>query len=71
MPFGLPPDAERAERLGAVLHVLYLIFNEGYAATAGPSVCTARSCRREAIRLARLRAPAAARRRRGGRAARA
>jgi predicted RNA polymerase sigma factor len=29
IPFGMPPASERAERLGAVLHVLYLIFNEG------------------------------------------
>ena len=35
-PFRLPTDEEQAHRLGAVLHVLYLIFNEGYVATAGP-----------------------------------
>jgi RNA polymerase sigma factor (sigma-70 family) len=35
-PFCLPTDQERAQRLGAVLHVLYLIFNEGYVASAGP-----------------------------------
>src|SRR5262249_33778606 len=36
IPFGMPAD--RGERLGAVLHVLYLIFNEGYATTAGPDL---------------------------------
>lgn len=36
IPFWMPADAERAERLGAVLHVLYLVFNEGYASTSGP-----------------------------------
>jgi RNA polymerase sigma factor (sigma-70 family) len=35
-PFRLPTDEERAQRLGAVLHALYLIFNEGYVASAGP-----------------------------------
>ena len=35
MPFRLPTAGEQTERLGAVLHVLYLIFNEGYAASAG------------------------------------
>lgn len=33
--FEMPPPNERDERLGAVLHVLYLIFNEGYAASSG------------------------------------
>ena len=60
MPFGLPPAAERAERLGAVLHVLYLIFNEGYASTSGPSLQRA-ELSAEAIRLARAGPPAAAR----------
>ena len=39
------PATERAERLGAVLHVLYLIFNEGYASHVGARACTAPSCR--------------------------
>ena len=37
IPIGLPHPGN-AERLGAVLHVLYLIFNEGYASTAGPTL---------------------------------
>ena len=41
------------ERLGAVLHVLYLIFNEGYASTSGPSLYRA-ELSAEAIRLARM-----------------
>ncbi len=53
LPFRLPPDAERAQRLGAVLHVLYLIFTEGYASTAGPSLYRSELAA-EAIRLARL-----------------
>jgi RNA polymerase sigma factor (sigma-70 family) len=53
LPFGLPPAAERADRLAAVLHVLYLIFNEGYAATSGPSLHR-RELTAEAIRLTRL-----------------
>lgn len=35
VPFELPPPSELGERLGAVLEAVYLIFNEGYAATAG------------------------------------
>ncbi len=35
IPFRLPTDEERKQRLGAVLHVLYLIFNEGYVASVG------------------------------------
>lgn len=35
IPFSMPGDTERAERLSAVLQVLYLIFNEGYTSTAG------------------------------------
>ncbi len=53
IPFGMPPVSARAERLGAVLHVLYLIFNEGYASTSGP--CLQRGeLAAEAIRLARM-----------------
>ena len=33
--FALPPPEERSDRLAAVLQVLYLVFNEGYAATSG------------------------------------
>ena len=36
--FSLPPQDERNERLGAVLHVLYLVFNEGYTTTSGPDL---------------------------------
>ena len=50
--FGLPPEPERDERLRAVLHVLYLIFNEGYTATSGPDLQRA-DLVREAIRLVR------------------
>jgi len=53
IPFGMPPAAERADRLAAVLHVLYLIFNEGYAATSGPHL-QRRELSAEAIRLTRL-----------------
>jgi RNA polymerase sigma factor (sigma-70 family) len=51
--FELPPPGERAERLAVVLHVLYLVFNEGYAATAGPRA-TRVELTTEAIRLARV-----------------
>ena len=37
VPFRLPTSQERAQRLRAVLHVLYLIFNEGYTSSAGPT----------------------------------
>ncbi|MBF8190720.1 RNA polymerase sigma factor [Nonomuraea sp. K274] len=53
LPFRLPSGPERAERLGAVLHVLYLIFNEGYASTSGPELQRAELAA-EAIRLARI-----------------
>jgi len=50
--FELPPDKERGERLAAVLHVLYLIFNEGSTASAGPTLHRVEHAR-EAIRLTR------------------
>ena len=53
IPFRLPPGPERRDRLGAVLHVLYLIFNEGYASTSGPSLHR-QELSAEAIRLARM-----------------
>ncbi|MFC0547149.1 RNA polymerase sigma factor [Kutzneria chonburiensis] len=49
VPFGLPAD----DRLPVVLHVLYLIFNEGYASTAGPSLHRV-ELSAEAIRLTRM-----------------
>ena len=53
VPFELPPREHLGERLAAVLEVVYLIFNEGYAATSGddwmrPALCD------EALRLARM-----------------
>jgi RNA polymerase sigma factor (sigma-70 family) len=53
IPFRLPAQEERAERLAAVLHVLYLIFTEGYAATAGPRLHRV-ELSTEAIRLTRI-----------------
>ena len=38
IPFELPTKEERAQRLRAVLHVLYLIFNEGYTSSGGPQL---------------------------------
>jgi RNA polymerase sigma factor (sigma-70 family) len=52
VPFGLPSAPERAGRLRAVLHVLYLIFNEGYTASDGDSL-TVPALSGEAIRLTR------------------
>ncbi|HEX5076434.1 MAG TPA: sigma-70 family RNA polymerase sigma factor [Gemmatimonadaceae bacterium] len=51
--FRLPNDSERAARLAAVLQVLYLIFNEGYTASAGPALHRT-DLSNEAIRLTRL-----------------
>ncbi len=53
VPFELPPREQLGERLTAVLEVIYLVFNEGYAATSGdhwmrPALCD------EALRLARM-----------------
>jgi len=53
VPFELPPPGELAARLDSVLEVIYLVFNEGYSATAGddwmrPSLCE------EALRLGRI-----------------
>ena len=53
VPFEVPRGAERAARLASVLEVVYLVFNEGYSATAGgdwmrPALCE------EALRLARV-----------------
>jgi RNA polymerase sigma factor (sigma-70 family) len=52
VPFSLLPPEGRAERLPAVLHVLYLIFNEGYASSIGAHLQRL-DLAREAIRLAR------------------
>ncbi|HEX9936295.1 MAG TPA: sigma-70 family RNA polymerase sigma factor [Longimicrobium sp.] len=52
VPFGMPGGTERAERLGAVLHVLYLVFNEGYTSSSGAEL-NRPDLSNEAIRLAR------------------
>jgi RNA polymerase sigma factor (sigma-70 family) len=52
LPFAPPAPAERGTRLRTVLHTLYLIFNEGYSATAGADL-TAPKLSGEAIRLTR------------------
>jgi RNA polymerase sigma factor (sigma-70 family) len=51
-PFTLPPPDQRAARLASVLHVLYLLFNEGYASSGGPDLARS-DLSGEAIRLAR------------------
>ena len=53
VPLAMPSGAEAAERLRSVLHVLYLIFNEGYLTTAGTELARA-DLSTEAIRLARI-----------------
>ncbi len=53
VPFEVPGKSERAARLAAVLEVLYLIFNEGYAATAGDDVMRPALCE-DALRLGRV-----------------
>lgn len=52
VPFEMPGAQERSQRLRAVLHVLYLIFNEGYTSSGGPQLQRL-ELSREAIRLAR------------------
>jgi RNA polymerase sigma factor (sigma-70 family) len=53
VPFEVPDKAARAARLASVLEVIYLIFNEGYAATAGADWMRPALCE-EALRLARM-----------------
>jgi RNA polymerase sigma factor (sigma-70 family) len=52
IPFQMPDARERGERLRAVLHILYLIFNEGYTSSAGPDLQRV-ELSTEAIRLTR------------------
>jgi RNA polymerase sigma-70 factor (ECF subfamily) len=53
IPYVVPPDHELPDRLGSVLAALYLIFNEGYVATAGEALVRRDLCA-EAIRLTRV-----------------
>ncbi|MFB7674536.1 RNA polymerase sigma factor [Kitasatospora purpeofusca] len=53
IPFEVPYRAERAARLSSVLEVIYLIFNEGYSATAGDDLLRPALCE-DALRLARV-----------------
>jgi RNA polymerase sigma-70 factor, ECF subfamily len=53
IPFTVPAPDQMADRLDAVLRVIYLVFNEGYAATAGDQLIRRELCA-EAIRLARV-----------------
>lgn len=53
IPYRVPYEADLPDRLGAVLAVVYLVFNEGYAATTGQDLVRADLCA-EAIRLGRV-----------------
>ncbi|MDG9702708.1 RNA polymerase sigma factor [Streptomyces sp. DH37] len=53
VPFEVPYGEDRAERLSSVLEVVYLVFNEGYSATAGDDLCRPALCE-DALRLARV-----------------
>ncbi len=53
IPYQLPSRGDLPNRLNTALHVVYLVFNEGYSASAGPSL-TRRDLSGEAIRLGRL-----------------
>ena len=53
IPYRVPPDHLLPERLGSVLAVIYLIFNEGYAASAGDALVRQELCA-EAVRLGRV-----------------
>jgi RNA polymerase sigma-70 factor (ECF subfamily) len=53
IPYQIPSRADLAERLATVLHVVYLVFNEGYAASSGATL-TRHDLSAEAIRLGRL-----------------
>ncbi len=53
IPYRVPRDAELPDRLPPVLAVIYLVFNEGYAASAGDELIRTELCQ-EALRLARL-----------------
>jgi RNA polymerase sigma factor (sigma-70 family) len=53
VPFEIPPPGELPDRLGSVLEVIYLVFNEGYAATSGDDWIRPELCA-EALRLGRV-----------------
>ncbi len=53
IPYQIPSREELPDRLGTVLHVIYLVFNEGYSASSGESL-TRPDLSGEAIRLGRL-----------------
>ena len=53
VPFEVPRGADRAARLSSVLEVIYLVFNEGYSATAATTGCRPALCE-DALRLGRI-----------------